>query len=378
MTTIIIGAGASGLACAVRLKQRLPQCEVILLERMAAPGKKLLATGNGRCNFSNINAPHSDAVVDFFRGLGLVERADDEGRLYPYSNQADTVLDILLSACEKAGVKLITECRAEKIDPDMRVTTNRGIFTADNIVVAAGGKAQKNLGSDGSGYTLLRSIGHSITPLSPALVQLISSSKYPRALKGHRVKCEMRILLDGKTIKSEQGEVLFTDYGLSGIVTMDLSDIVSDNFAGKAPKKCIASLDLIPQMREAEVIEYLKRFGSLNGILGRRFADIIEKQAQSDITKTAKIAKSWQLILTGTKGYDFAQITKGGADIGEFDLFQSKKVSGVYACGEVLDRQFPCGGFNLNFAFYSGIVVGDNIADKYINMYTGKEYDKNQ
>ncbi|MGN1421341.1 MAG: NAD(P)/FAD-dependent oxidoreductase [Eubacterium sp.] len=364
MTTIIIGGGASGLACAIRLKQNISDCDVIVLDRMNTVGKKILATGNGRCNFSNINAEHCDEVLDFFHGLGLIERADEEGRLYPYSNQASTVLDTLTEGCKRLGVEIITDCTVTGIDRDLCVTTDCGIYMADNIVIATGGKAQKNLGSDGSGFSLLQSIGHKITPLSPALVQLTSSSKYPRALKGQRAKCNMSILLDGEAVCSQFGEVLFTDYGLSGIVAMNLSETVSENFSSQSPKKCIASLDLIPDMTEQEISDYLNRFGNLSGILGRKTSDIIEKQSSGDLEKTAHISKNWQLIITGTKGYDFAQITKGGADLKEFDGFQSKKVSGVYACGEVLDRQFSCGGFNLNFAFYSGIKTADQIAEK--------------
>lgn len=364
MTTIIIGGGASGLACAVRLKQNIPDSDVIVLERMNTVGKKILATGNGRCNFSNIYAEHCDEVLDFFHGLGLIERADGEGRLYPYSNQSSTLLEALTENCKKLGVEIITDCTVIGIDRDLCVTTDCGIYMADNIVVATGGMAQKNLGSDGSGFSLFKSIGHKITPLSPALVQLTSSSKYPRALKGQRAKCNMTILLDGEAKCSQFGEVLFTDYGLSGIVTMNLSEAVSENFSSDIPKKCIASLDLIPDMTEQEISDYLSRFGNLSGILGRKISDIIEKQSAGDSERTAHIAKNWQLIITGTKGYDFAQITKGGADLKEFDGFQSKKVSGVYACGEVLDRHFPCGGFNLNFAFYSGIKAADQITEK--------------
>ncbi|MDD6728246.1 MAG: aminoacetone oxidase family FAD-binding enzyme [Eubacteriales bacterium] len=364
MTAIIIGAGASGLACAVRLKQNMPECEVIVLERMDTPGKKILATGNGRCNFSNLCAKHSNIVVDFFNGLGLKERADEEGRLYPYSNQASTVLDTLIESCEKSGVEIITDCTVTAIDRDLCVTTDCGMYMADCIVVACGGTAQKNLGSNGSGYDLLKSIGHKITPICPALVQLTSPSKYPRALKGQRVKCNMTVLLDGESVESEYGEVLFADYGLSGIVTMNLSHIVSENFASPDPKKCSVSLDLIPDMSFEEVLDYLNRFGNLKGILGRKMSDIIIKRTDGDIQSMAKVAKSWQLIINGTRGYDFAQITEGGADLNDFDDFESKKVKGVYACGEVLDRQFPCGGFNLNFAFYSGIAVADKIAGK--------------
>ena len=365
MTTIIIGAGASGLACAVRLKQNAPRCSVTILERMPQPGKKILATGNGRCNLSNINADHCSEVTGFFNALGLVTRADSEGRIYPYSNQASTVVDILTEKCRELGVKIITDCTVTDIDRSLSVITDKGTFTADHIVIAAGGKAQKSLGSDGSGYSLLKSLGHSITPLFPALVQLTSSSRYPRILKGHRVKCNMTIQLDGTSVKQEYGEVLFTDYGLSGIVTMNLSDIVSKNFAEKEPKKCHAVLDLIPEMQINELEKYLRKFGNLRGILGTALSDIMEKQSEGDSKKTARIAKNWKLIITGTKGFDFAQITHGGADRKEFYKYQSKLVKGVYACGEILDRQFACGGYNLNFAWYRGIKTAAEITSLY-------------
>lgn len=374
MNTIIIGAGAGGLACAVRLKQNCSGCSVKVLERMQEPGRKILATGNGRCNLSNVSAPHSSQVVDFFNSIGVITRTDSEGRIYPYSNQASTVLEALTESCEKLGVEIITDCTVERIDSSLCVHTSKGKFYADSVVVAAGGKAQKNLGSNGSGYDLLKSLGHSITPLYPALVQLTSSSKFPRALKGHRVKCRMTVQLDSSDIKSEYGEVLFADYGLSGIVTMNLSDIVSKNFAKENPQKCHAVLDLVPDMSQEELERHIKTFGSLKGILGSALADIIEKQASADVHRQAQIVKNWKLIITGTKGFDYAQITGGGADINEFDHYSSKLVSGLYACGEVLDRQFECGGFNLNFAWFSGITVADEIASLYNKV---NKYDKN-
>ena len=369
MTTIIIGAGASGLACAIRLKQNNPCDRVVILERLERVGKKILATGNGRCNLSNLNAENSGEVIDFFSSLGLVTRADDEGRIYPYSNQAATVVDILSDKCSELGIEIITRCSVERIEKNLSVVTDSGSFEADNIVIAAGGKAQKNLGSDGSGFVLLKSLGHRITPLCPALVQLISSSKYPRSLKGSRVKCNMSILLDGEKIKSEYGEVLFADYGLSGIVTMNLSEIVSRNFEKKNPLKCHAVLDLIPDMSVEEIIDYLKKFRNLKGILGEKLSNIICQQADGDIRKTAEFSKNWKLIITGTKGFDFAQITAGGASADEFENFESKIVKGIYACGEVLDVQFPCGGYNLNFAWYSGIKTADEITKQKVIVY---------
>lgn len=364
MTTIIIGAGAAGLACAIRLKQNNPEYKVTIMERLPQAGKKILATGNGRCNLSNVNATGINEVIAFFNSIGLITKTDEEGRIYPYSNQANTVVDLLQSECTKRGVEIITQCKVIDIDKNLCVSTDKGKFNADNIVIACGGMAQEKLGSDGSGYKLLKKLGHSITPLYPALVQLTSSSKYPRILKGKRAKCNMKILLDNKPVKEEFGEVLFTDYGLSGIVTMNLSEVVSKNFNEQNPKKCHAVLDLIPEMTVSEITDYLRKFKNLNGILGSSLADIIEKQSDGDIEKSALFAKNWKLIITGTKGYDFAQITGGGADTQEFDGYESKMINGLYACGEILNKQFECGGYNLNHAWYSAIQTADAIYNK--------------
>ncbi len=368
MTTIIIGAGASGLACAIRLKQNNSNHEVIVLERLSTPGKKILATGNGRCNLSNKAADSYDKVLDFFSSLGLVTRTDEEGRIYPYSNQATTVLDILLDNCEQLGIEIITDCTAEAVGDDLTITTNQGIFMADNIVIACGGKAQDKLGSDGSGFKLLKDLGHQITPLSPALVQLTSPSKYPRQLKGHRVKCKMSILLDNEVMGSEYGEVLFADYGLSGIITMNLSHFVGENFIADKPKKCHAVLDLIPEMSTADLAEYINKYKSLKGILGARLSAIIEKQADGNADKMAEFAKNWKLIINGTKGFDFAQITNGGVKADELTDYKSNLVDNIYICGEIIEGNLPCGGFNLNQAWLSGITAADNI---------GETYDKN-
>ena len=180
---------------------------------------------------TNTQAPHSRAVLDFFASLGLMTRQEDLGRVYPYSLRAATVQNLLLDACRTLGVRLVTGCRVEKIIPGFTVQTDKGVFVGDKVVVACGGQAQPALGSDGSGYALLQDLGHSCTPLYPALVQLTSSSKYPRKLKGQRTRAAVAVTLDGETVAESQGEVLFTDYGLSGIAVMDVSWAVGQNFA---------------------------------------------------------------------------------------------------------------------------------------------------
>ncbi|MCH5316691.1 MAG: aminoacetone oxidase family FAD-binding enzyme [Eubacterium sp.] len=364
MTTIIIGAGASGLAAAIALKQSTPNEKVIILERLPSPGKKILATGNGRCNLTNKNAEGFERTKLFFNSTGLILREEEQGRIYPYSLKAQTVLDTLLEASEKLGVKIITDCEVTKLGRDLTVNSSKGSFMADSVIVAAGGKAQKNLGSNGSGYALLKPLGHSVAPLSPALVQLTSSSKYPRAIKGTRTRCNIKIEIGGEIKGEEYGEILFTEYGLSGIAAMDLSHIVSGNFSKEKPEKCVAVLDLAPEISEAELKNYMEDFGSLRGIFGEALSNIILKQALNNTETAAKIAKSWRLIITGTKGFDFAQITNGGIPLNEVDGFESKYVKDLYICGELLDKQFPCGGFNLDFAWTSGIAAAEKIAEK--------------
>lgn len=375
MTAVIIGAGASGLACAIRLKQNMSSADITVLERLEAPGKKILATGNGRCNITNTGAESYSPTAAFFESLGLVLREQEEGRVYPYSLKAETVLAVLLDQCRRLGIKIETSCpvtQIRKMNGGFSVKTEKGVFTADYVVAAAGGKAQSALGSDGSGYKLLQELGHSVTPFYPALVQLVSSSKYPRALSGARTRCGIRIEIDGKIAAQEYGEVLFTDYGLSGIAVLNVSHAVSKAFAGGEKPKCLAVLDLIPEMSEKDIALHIKKFGSLKGILGSKLSAVIEKQTGADPGFEARAAKNWRLIITGTKGYDFAQITGGGIPLCEVDGFESKKARSLYICGELLDRQFPCGGFNLDFAWGSGIAAADSIAREC------KKYDKNK
>ena len=364
MTTIIIGAGASGLAAAISLKQNQPKEKIIILERLSSPGKKILATGNGRCNLSNKNAEGFEITKRFFSGLGLMLCEEEQGRIYPYSLKAETVLEILLEECRRLGIEIITDCEVIKIEKDLTVHSAKGTFSADSVIVAAGGKAQKSLGSNGSGYTLLKALGHSVTPLSPALVQLTSSSKYPRAIKGTRTRCNIKIEINGETKAEEYGEILFTDYGLSGIATMNLSYIAGNNFAKENPEKCAAVLNLVPEASEVDLKAHIEKFGNLRGILGSKLSDIIMKQAENNADRAAKIAKSWRLIVTGTKGFDFAQITNGGIPLDEVIDFESKYVPNLYICGELLDKQFPCGGYNLDFAWTSGIKAAEKITEK--------------
>lgn len=383
MNCAIIGAGASGLVCAIKLKQLLPKSEIVLIEKEEIIGRKLLATGNGRCNLSNANAHYETTfaqnifekndvlkTIDFFKSIGTETVKDSENRIYPLSLQASSVVKIFEKTIKKLHIKLLTCAKVKSISKDennkytlhiSRENKNQTIKNFDFVVVSCGGQAQKNLGSDGSGYELLSQFGHTATELLPSLVQLKSSSKNCRALKGVRRKCIVSAECDKQIIKSEYGEVLFTDYGLSGIVIMNLSEV----FAKHKGEKNVAVLDLVPTMTEEEIKEHIQKNGDLIGILGIKLSEIIEKQAEKDCGKMAKYCKSWRIIITGTLGFEHAQITCGGIKTSEFtENSESKLSENLFATGEVLDVQGPCGGYNLQWAFSSALTVAEEIAGR--------------
>lgn len=379
MDIIIVGAGAGGLACAIQIKKEYPDAAVTVLEHLEEPCKKLHATGNGRCNLTNKEAEGYATTKAFFESLGLVLREDGEGRMYPYANQAVSVVNTLLAACAHYGVSIVTECnvyKAEKSGDHFNVYTTNGGKTCDILVLATGGKAQKGLGSDGSGYALAQGFGHTVTPLSPALVQLTSSSKHCRALKGVRCKCRLSLEINGDLTASDDGELLFTDYGLSGIVTMNLSRYVSDERLQRGKDKCVAVVDFVPELSEEQLAAHQERFGTLEGILPAKLCRILEKQAGGDNARIAQYAKHWRLIITGTKGYTFAQITAGGVAADELDAhFASALCDGLYIIGELTDHQFACGGFNLDFAFSGGVLAANAIVERIKSTDTEEQND---
>lgn len=373
MDITIIGGGASGIACAVKIKQNNPGSNVVVLEHLDEICKKVHATGNGRCNITNQNAQGYEITKDFLESIGLIIKCDSAGRAYPYSNQAASVVNVLKEACTKYDIQVICSCspyKVEKIGNIYNVYSNKGVFTSDVLVLATGGMAQSALGSDGSGYAFAKTFGHTVTDLSPALVQLKSPSKNCRALKGVRAKCNVKIKINGQTVGEEYGELLFAEYGISGIVTMDLSQFVNDENLRNKKEKCNAIIDFAPDMSEEYLIHHYNQFGSFEGILPKKLCSILAKQANNDYMLMAKYIKNWNLIITGTKGFSFAQITKGGVETAEIsDCNESLIHENLYILGELTDNQFQCGGFNLDYAVSSGIKAADNI--------TSKTYDKN-
>ncbi len=370
MHTIIIGAGASGLASAIEIKRLLPDSRVTILEKNEYPGKKLYATGGGRCNLSNLKSKYHKITESFFKSIGIPFRYDSEGRAYPYCEKAEAVVKSLENECAKLGVIILCENKVKKVEKEdycFTVYTQNNILFCDKVILSCGGKAQRNLGGDISGYEIAKSMGHTVTPLSPGLVQLTSSSRRIKRLDGLRAKCHVDIEVDGEIKGNDTGEVLFTNYGLSGIVIMNLSCLVSCFFLSKSEHRCMALIDFIPDMSIKDVQDYINNYGDLVGLVGSQINDLIFDEVKNDVLKAAEYAKHQRVIITGTKGFDFAQVTCGGIPIRETENFKSKKCSGLYICGEMLDQQYECGGFNLSFAFASGLIAAGEIYSEVSN-----------
>ena len=375
------------------------EVQVVLLERQARVGKKLSATGNGRCNLTNLHAGaggyHGEDpsfasfalekynvqdTLAWFRSLGLFTVAEDSGRVYPYSDQANSVVDVLRFALERDNIRLETGFEVEKVKKVgtvFRIEGTGGILECDKLIIACGGLAGTKLGGTMSGYKLLRSFGHKVTRLRPTLVQLKSSWPGAASLKGVRANCRAQILHNGKVFAESRGELQFTEYGLSGPVIFEISrDVCSDR------GEWVCRLDLLPEIEENVLKDELLRRKNTNlpvselltGILHNRLGRVltqnvglsgyvpVEQLEEYEIDAVCKAVKGFEVNLTEPMGMDSAQVTAGGIVTREFtpETMESRLVSGLYACGEVLDIDGDCGGYNLQWAWASGRLAGDH------------------
>ena len=392
----IIGAGASGMAAAIAAAE-CENTQVVVFERQARVGRKLQATGNGRCNLTNLHAAldhyhgqqadfvlpalsmyHADETLSWFRKLGLVTVAEESGRVYPYSDQANSVVDVLRFALEKPNIKLLTGFEVTKVrhhNPGFTVESAEEAIFCDKLIVACGGLAGTKLGGSMSGYKILQKMGHRITKLRPTLVQLKSDWHGCAALKGVRANADAKIFHNGNFFAQSRGELQFTEYGLSGPVIFEISRDVCHEKGN-----WVCQLDLMPDMDSDELYGLLVAKRSTNltaedlltGVLHNRLGRVVVKEAgisqyvpirqleDWELRRVCEIVKNLCVPLTEPMGMDSAQVTAGGILTADFDeeTMESRLVPGLFACGEVLDIDGDCGGYNLQWAWSSGRCAG--------------------
>lgn len=393
----IVGGGASGLMAAVLSAQA--GAKTVVLEKAPRVGKKLLATGNGTCNLTNLAVSparyHGEGaaafaqpvlktytpqrMMSFFDKIGLVCEAREDGRVYPRTSQASSVLDCLRLALHAAGAEEWTACPVasiQKTGEAFLLKTERGMLRAKQVLVCAGGAAAPSLGGGSDGYALLTRMGHTRTPLFPSIVQVKTDLDAVRPLKGIRLDAAVAFRLDGRSLAKERGELLFTEYGLSGPAVMRASRPVGD-WERKKTGRMTALLDLLPEVGEDDLSRCLKERRGLpgrnledyfTGLLHKRVgqtllrcaglgpfscpaSNLSDRQAET----LAKLMKSWEIPVTGTQGMGGAQVTAGGISLAEVwpETLMSRKVSGLYMAGEILDIDGDCGGYNLHWAWAS-------------------------
>ena len=398
----VIGGGASGLMAAITAKKSGK--EVIILERKDRILKKVLITGNGRCNITNVNANISNYfgkdissvenilnrftpqdTMDFFNELGIVCNEENRGKVYPLSGQASSVVDALRFEAEKLGIKIETEFYVRKIEKDgfkFRIySEDRKKIEAGRVIIAAGGQSYPELGSNGSGFELAKELGHSVTKLSPSIVQLKTEKNQVKGLQGIKTDVAVTAYGDNKKICTYDGELLFTDYGISGNVVFNIS------FVMPLYKNVEFEIDFMEKFDYNELYEMLKERKRIlshltmenyfNGMINKKLGQFLSKVSgieklskpvkdlnDSDIRKLCTVLKKYRVKILETTGFKNAQATAGGVSLYEVntETLESKIVKGLYFSGEVLDVYGECGGFNLQWAWASGHIAGENAA----------------
>lgn len=409
---IIVGGGASGLMSAIVLKDL--GIDVAILEGTDRVGKKILTTGNGRCNISNSTlkepflAYHSsnkdfyvdslrklplDDTLNFFLSLGLPIIELEKGKLYPMSLQASSVVDLLRLSIEDRDIKLYTNCKVKTIHKtkNFKLSTNNDElkeFTCKKLLLCAGGQSAVKTGSDGSGFKLAKDLGHNIIKPIPGIVQLKLDYPKLKGLSGIKFDGIASLIVNGKTLREEFGEILFTDYGISGPPIFLLSSTASRYLYKKADVKI--KVDLMPSKSFDEVSNFI--YGhlavfshrsisdALVGIINKKMTPILLKDIGIENIHTPccdlewkyqdaliKRLKDWTFNCTGTKDFSAAQVTVGGVDTTEVnsDTLESKLIKDLYFAGEILDVDGDCGGFNLQWAWSSAYNAANSIANSF-------------
>lgn len=398
----IVGGGAAGMMAAIVAKRN--GGEVILLERNDRVGKKLLATGNGRCNFTNLNIDinnyhgdnldfakgplsqfDNDSVIDFFERMGITPAIEDNGKVYPLSFQSSSMLDILRYEMEHLGVELITDAYVvgivKKKSFILKLKDGR-TYEADKVILATGGMAMPVSGSDGNGYSLAKSLGHSTIETFPALVQLKLEGNIFKQINGVKFVGKAGVYHKDKVLREDIGDILFTDYGISGPPILQISRKAIEYLNKKMDVELKVSI--IYTKSPNELYSYLiNRFEMMpwktieEGLIGLINKKLIlpilkelnidknknvEKLSKDEIKLLANLLTNWSFKVIGNKGWGQAQVTAGGINTNEInpDTLESRLVKGLYIVGELLDIDGDCGGFNLQWAWSTGYIAGLN------------------
>lgn len=401
---VIIGGGASGIMAAIEAVKSGK--EVVVVDRKERVLKKVLVTGNGRCNLTNVNAKINNYfstgsdikkienilndfqpkdTMNFFESLGVVCNEEARGKVFPLSGQAGSVIDALRFEAERVGVKFLLDFYVKKIEKKgfqfIIYSEDKRIITSNRVLLSAGGKSYPELGSNGSGFELAREFGHTITPLFPSIVQFKTEEYQVKGLKGIKLDTRVTAYGDKKKICTYDGELLFTDYGVSGNVIFNIS------FVFPIHKKVELEVDFLPKFSYDELLQKLKDrrdiLGHLmmehyfNGMINKKLGQFLSKASgieklskeinsltDNELRKLCDVLKKYKLNVLDTTGYKNAQVTAGGIKLEEVNMetLESKKVKGLYFSGEILDVYGECGGFNFQWAWASGKKAGENIS----------------
>lgn len=415
---MVVGGGAAGLMAAIFAAQG--ETDVKVLEGGARVGRKLLATGNGRCNLTNetIRTEHyhgdvkefaevlktfpSWRVVQAFERFGMLCRTEEQGRIYPYNVQSSAVLDTLRLELNHRGVEVICDfpvAKIEKTEGIFRLTSKQGgTVQADKVILAAGGTASPRLGSDGSGFALAGQLGHSVTPLVPALVGVKTPSHRAKPLKGVRSYADASLWIGGQKIREETGEVQFTEYGLSGICIFQFSRHINLALQRHPDIPVEVSLDLMPEYPEEwltkKIAGHAKQYPEselsqlLSGLIHKRLGEEIVRQVFAkphtmqasqcrfpQAQELAALIKHFSFPIVGSAPWDSAQVTAGGVPGKQVypQTMESKCCPGLYLAGEILNMDGDCGGFNLHWAWASGMLAGMSAAGDQIQQTACKQ-----
>lgn len=406
---IVIGGGPAGIFCALTIKEQAKaEVNVTIIERLEKIGKKLLATGNGKCNFTNrfveprkynnqdfvlstLDQFGYEELMNYFKRIGLMSKEGTEGRVYPYSESANTVLDILRLRLNKLGIVIKNNYEANKIvyKNNKYLVYNKNqrnyYLEADYLVFACGGCAAQILGSNGSGYPLLKPFKIKVSSLTPGLVGLKSDMPHLKALNGLRFKTGVNVIVKKtkKCVYSSNGEVQFKADGISGIVVMEASSYIA-----RHPGNYYLELDFMKDVSNTELLAMLNERKNifadleithlLTGILPKMIGSVIIKKTaidlnayvrdlnKNDMMKIVTMIKKFPIDVKGNYGFERAQVTIGGVELNEIDpqTLKLKKMKNAYICGEMMDIDGDCGGYNLQWAMSSGYVVGSSIASR--------------